>query len=108
MSGFVKGEARSQSTLFPKALDDYISQKNRIRIIDAFVDNLGLKLLGFNIAPANTGRPGYHASIMLKLFIYGYLNRIQSSRRLERESQRNVDLISFLQSHRCRCGHLTE
>lgn len=97
MSGFIKGEARSQSTLFPEALDDYISQENPIRVIDVFVDNLDLKQLGFNIVPANTGRPGYHASIMLKLYIYGYLNRIQSSRRLENESHRNVELMWLLE-----------
>lgn len=93
MSGFIQGEARHQTTLFPEALDDYITEENPIRVIDAFVDNLDLANLGFKTIPADTGRPAYHPSMMLKLFIYGYLNRIQSSRRLERETGRNVELM---------------
>ena len=85
-TGFIEGAARIQATLFPELLDDYISKENPVRVIDAFVDNLDLAKLEFKTVPANTGRPGYHPSSMLKLFIYGYLNRIQSSRRLERES----------------------
>ena len=95
MSGFIQGEARHQTTLFPEALDDYISEENPIRVIDAFVDNIDLAGLGFKTIPADTGRPAYHPSTMLKLYIYGYLNRIQSSRRLERETGRNVELMWF-------------
>jgi len=97
MSGFIQGEARHQTTLFPEALDDYITEENPIRVIDAFVDSIDLLSLGFKTIPADTGRPGYHPSMMLKLFIYGYLNRIQSSRRLERETGRNVELMWLLE-----------
>jgi len=97
MGGFIQGEARHQTTLFPEALDDYITEENPIRVIDAFVDNIDLASLGFKTIPADTGRPAYHPSMMLKLFIYGYLNRIQSSRRLERETGRNVELMWLLE-----------
>ncbi len=97
MSGFIQGEARHQTTLFPEALDDYITEENPIRVIDAFVDSIDLANLGFKTVPADTGRPAYHPSTMLKLFIYGYLNRVQSSRRLERESGRNVELMWLLE-----------
>jgi transposase len=94
MKRFIEGEDRSQSTLFPERLDDYIAEDNAVRVIDAFVEKLDLRDLGFERAePSVTGRPGYHPGVMLKIYIYGYLNRIQSSRRLERESQRNVELI---------------
>ena len=96
MSGFIEGACRSQATLFPDRLDDYISEENPIRVIDAFVDSLELANLGFKTMPTDTGRPAYHPSTMLKLFIYGYLNRIQSSRRLEREAGRNVELMWLL------------
>lgn len=96
MSGFIKGESRQQSTLFPEALDDYITEDNPIRVIDVFIDALDLSQLGFKTHAADTGRPGYHPSTLLKLFIYGYLNRIQSSRRLEREAGRNVELMWLL------------
>ena len=87
MKRFVEGEDRTQSALFPERLDEYISEDNPVRIIEAFVDELDLKVLGFGgIEPRTTGRPGYHPLTLLKLYIYGYLNRIQSSRRLERES----------------------
>lgn len=80
--------------MFPESLDDYISETNPIRVVDVFVDELDLIDLGFNSAlPAATGRPAYHPAVMLKIYIYGYLNRIQSSRRLEREAQRNVELM---------------
>lgn len=97
MSGFIQGEARHQTTLFPEALDDYITEENPIRVVDAFVVSIDLLSLGFKTIPADTGRPGYHPSMMLKLFIYGYLNRIQSSRRLERETGRNVELMWLLE-----------
>ena len=85
MSGFIESACRSQATLFPDRLDDYLTDENEIRVIDAFIDSLILPDLGFKTVPSDTGRPGYHPSTMLKLFVYGYLNRIQSSRRLERE-----------------------
>jgi len=93
MVGFIEGEARTQATLFPERLDDYIGEDNPIRVIDVFIDNLNLTKLGFKTAPANTGRPAYHPNTLLKLYVYGYLNRIQSSRRLEREAGRNVELM---------------
>ena len=94
MSHFIKGEDRSQSTLFPESFDDYITEDNPVRMVDYFVDDLNLAELGFNrVEPAFTGRPAYHPSTMLKIYIYGYLNRVQSSRRLERESQRNIELM---------------
>ena len=94
MKRFIEGENRFQSTLFPESLEDYIAEDNAIRIVDAFVNKLDLKELGFEGAePSATGRPGYQPAVMLKIYIYGYLNRIHSSRRLERESHRNVELI---------------
>ncbi len=94
MKRFIEGEDRSQSTLFPEYLDDYIAEDNPVRVIDVFVDELDLSGLGFEgIQPEATGRPAYHPASLLKIYIYGYLNRIQSSRRLERETQRNVELI---------------
>lgn len=94
MKRFIQGENRSQSTLFPELLDDYISEENEIRVVDVFIDSLDLSSLGFSgITPKHTGRPSYHPSIMLKLYIYGYLNRIQTSRRLEKETHRNVELM---------------
>jgi len=94
MKRFIEGENRYQSTLFPESLEDYIAEDNAIRIVDAFVNKLDLKALGFEGAePSETGRPGYQPAVMLKIYIYGYLNRIHSSRRLERESHRNVELI---------------
>jgi len=96
MSRFIKGESRSQITLFPEAVDEYIEEDNPVRVIDVFVDDLDLSTLGFKTKPADTGRPAYHPGLMLKLFIYGYLNRVQSSRRLEREAGRNVELMWLL------------
>ena len=94
MKRFIEGENRYQSTLFPERLDDYIAEDNAVRVVDAFVEKLDLLELGFEgIEPSATGRPGYHPAVLLKLYIYGYLNGIQSSRRLEREAQRNVELI---------------
>ena len=74
MSGFIAGEARSQATLFPELLDDYITEDNSVRGVDVFIDGLDLSLIGFNTQPADTGRPAYHPATMLKLFIYGYMN----------------------------------
>ena len=96
MSGFIVGTCRTQATLFPDSLDDYISEENAIRVIDAFIDSLDLATLGFKTVLADTGRPAYHPSTLLKLFVYGYLNRVQSSRRLEREAGRNVELMWLL------------
>lgn len=94
MKRFIQGEHRGQSTLLPESLDDYVSDTNPVRVVDVFVDELDLTTLGFDGAiPADTGRPAYHPAVLLKIYIYGYLNRIQSSRRLEREAQRNVELM---------------
>ena len=94
MKRFIEGEDRSQVTLLPECLDDYVGQDNPVRVVDAFVEELELRDLGFEgAAPAVTGRPSYHPAVLLKIYIYGYLNRIQSSRRLEREAQRNVELM---------------
>ncbi|WP_232429373.1 transposase [Noviherbaspirillum autotrophicum] len=94
MKRFIQEEHRTQSTLLPDRLDDYISEENPVRVVDAFVEELDLATLGFDgVTPARTGRPSYHPAVLLKLYIYGYLNRIQSSRRLEREAQRNVELM---------------
>ena len=94
MRRFIEGEGRSQITLMPACLEDYIDADNPVRVIDLFVDELDLLALGFeSTVAAITGRPGYHPSLLLKIYIYGYLNRIQSSRRLEREAQRNVELM---------------
>ena len=92
MSRFIEGEARSQSALFPERLEDWIAEDNPVRAVDAFVEELDLVGLGF-AEPAATGRPAYHPAVLLKIYIYGYLNRISSSRRLERETQRNVELM---------------
>jgi transposase len=93
MSRFVQGEDRRQPALLPSCLDDYVGGDNPARVIDVFVDELDLNALGFGVTPATTGRPAYHPATLLKLYIYGYLNRVQSSRRLERENQRNVELM---------------
>src|SRR5262245_29196755 len=97
MKRFVAGADRSQSTLLPECLDDFIDDSNPVRVIDAFVDARNLAELGFDsVEPAATGRPSYHPSVLLKLYIYGYLNRVQSSRRLEREAGRNLEVMWLL------------
>jgi hypothetical protein len=94
MKGFVQGADRQQTTLLPECLDDWVDESNPVRAVDVFVDALELRDLGFDgVDPAATGRPGYHPSPMLKLYIYGYLNRVQSSRRLEREAGRNLEVM---------------
>ncbi len=94
MRRFVEGTDRGQSTLFPECLEDWIEENNPVQVIDVFVDELDLAELGFDgVAPEVTGRPSYHPSILLKLYIYGYLNRVQSSRRLEHEAGRNVEVM---------------
>src|SRR5213080_2128654 len=94
MKRFVEGLDRGQSTLFPECLEDWIGEDNPVRVIDVFVDQLDLAELGFRgVDPERTGRPSYHPSALLKLYIYGYLNRVQSSRRLERDAARNVEVM---------------
>ena len=97
MKRFVAGADRTQSTLLPESLDDWVDESNPVRVIDAFVDALNVAELGFDgVEPAATGRPSYHPSSLLKLYIYGYLNRVQSSRRLEREAGRNLEVMWLL------------
>ena len=94
MSAFVEGIDRGQSTFFPAMLDDYVSEDNLVRAVDAFVEGLDLGMLGFSrVVPLERGRPSYHPATLLKIYIYGYLNRVPSSRRLERECQRNIELV---------------
>jgi transposase len=94
MKRFIEAEDRTQITLLPECLDDYIAEDNPVRVVEVFVNELDLGRLGFDgVDPAATGRPAYHPAVLLKIYIYGYLNRIQSSRRLERETQRNVELM---------------
>ena len=94
MRRFVEGTDRGQSALFPECLEDWIGEDNPVRVIDVFAAELDLAELGFSgVDPEVTGRPSYHPSVLLKLYIYGYLNRVQSSRRLEREAGRNVEVM---------------
>jgi transposase len=94
MKRFVEGADREQATLFPECLADYVGDDNPVRVIDVFVDQLDLGALGFSgVDPATTGRPAYHPAVMLKLYVYGYLNKVSSSRRLEREAERNVEVM---------------
>ena len=93
MKRFIEGLDRSQTSLLPECIDDYVDEDNPVRAVDAFVYMLDLAALGFNVEPEATGRPGYHPATMLKLYVYGYLNQVQSSRRLERECGRNLELI---------------
>jgi transposase len=94
MKRFVEGEDRRQSLLLPDSLDDYVTEDNPVRVVEVFIEELDLGALGFEgMRPAVTGRPAYHPSTLLKIYLYGYLNRVQSSRRLEREAQRNIELM---------------
>ena len=94
MKRFVEGVDRDQAMLFPECLEDWVEENNAVRVIEAFVEGLDLGGLGFSgVDPQATGRPAYHPSVLLKLYIYGYLNRVQSSRRLEREAGRNVEAM---------------
>jgi transposase len=94
MGRFIEGADRRQATLLPETIDDYVGEENPVRVIDAFVDMLDLAALGFNgVVPEETGRPSYHPATMLKIYVYGYLNQVQSSRGLERECHRNLELI---------------
>jgi transposase len=96
MKRFIEGQDRSQTSLFPECIDDYVEEDNPVRAVDAFVDMLDLAALDFNVEPEATGRPGYHPATMLRLHLYGYLNQVQSSRKLERECGRNLELIWLL------------
>jgi transposase len=94
MKRFIEGADRNQVMLLPESVEDYVGPDNPVRVVDAFVEQLDLREMGFEgIDPLETGRPAYHPSVMLKIYVYGYLNRIQSSRRLEQETQRNVELM---------------
>jgi transposase len=94
MKRFVEGEDRRQGVLLPEFLEDFVAEENPVRVIDVFVDELDLASFGFDgITPAATGRPSYHPGVLLKIYVYGYLNQIASSRRLEREARRNVELM---------------
>ena len=94
MKRFVEGEDRRQATLLPDSLEDYVTEDNPVRVIDVFIDELDLEALGLSgVAPEVTGLPAYHPATLLKIYLYGYLNRIQSSRRLERETQRSIELM---------------
>src|SRR5580700_6864270 len=108
MTRFVQSEDRIQGILLPEYLDDYVAEDNPVRVIDVFVDELDLGALGFDgVIPEATGRPAYHPGALLKIYVYGYINQIASSRRLERETHRNVELMwlagrldAGLQDHR--------
>jgi transposase len=94
MKRFIEGEDRRQAMLLPDCLDDYVAENNPVRVVEVFIDELDLAALGFaGMVPEETGRPAYHPATLLKIYLYGYLNRIQSSRRLERETQRNIELM---------------
>src|SRR6266446_791695 len=94
MKRFVEGEDRRQGVLLPEYLDDFVSEENPVRVIDVFVEELDLGALGFaGVVAEATGRPGYHPAALLKIYVYGYINQIASSRRLERETQRNVEMM---------------
>ena len=94
MKRFVEGEDRRQGVLLPEFLDDYLTEDNPVRVVEVFVEELDLAALGFEgVVPEATGRPAYHPATLLKIYLYGYLNRVQSSRRLERETQRNIELM---------------
>ena len=94
MPRFIEGQDRRQVTLLPESLDEFIAEDNAVRVVDAFVEELDLASMGFEgTAPAATGRPAYDPAVLLKIYIYGYLNRVQSSGWLERECQRNVEVM---------------
>src|ERR1700756_4944241 len=98
MKRFVAGEDRRQGVLLPEYRHDWVSEENPVRAIDVFVDELDLAALGFDgVMPAATGRPGYHPGVLLKIYVYGYINQVASSRRLEREAQRNVEMMWLTQ-----------
>ena len=91
---FVEGQDRAQLMLLPECLDDFVGEDNPVRVVDAFIEELDLAVLGFaGVVPEATGRPSYHPAMLLKIYLYGYLNQVQSSRRLERETQRNLEVM---------------
>ena len=90
MSGLIEGEEAHPATLIPESLDEYIAEDSAARVIDVSIDDVDISGLGFKTEPAGTGRPGHHPKTMLKLYVYGYLNRVQSSRRLAREVKRSA------------------
>src|SRR2546423_10915211 len=97
MHRFIDGEDRLQQTLLPNSLEDYVSEENPVRVVEVFIDELDLAALGFSgMRPAATGRPAYHPSTLLKIYLYGYLNRVQSSRRLGRQAQSKIRLMGFV------------
>ena len=97
MAHHILAQSRTQTTLFPEVLEDFVTEDNSVRVVDVFVEGLDLEALGFErVIAKGKGRPGYHPAILLKLYIYGYLNRVQSSRRLEKECHRNVELMWLL------------
>ena len=98
MSKYIKGQDRAQIILFPVSLDNAVDPENEVRLIDVFVDSLKLREFGFKVDFVENGRPAYHPSDLLKLYIYGYLNRIRSSRQLEKECKRNVEVMWLLKS----------
>ena len=94
MKRFIEGADRTQAMLLPECVEDYVGPDNPVRVVEAFVEQLDLRAMGFEGSdPQATGRPAYHPSVLLKIYIYGYLNRIQLSRRLEQETQRNIELM---------------
>ena len=94
MGRFIEGADRRQATLLPDTIEDYVGEENPVRVVDAFVEMLDLGALGFDgVIPEETGRPSYHPATLLKIYVYGYLNQVQSSRGLERECHRNLELI---------------
>ena len=97
---YIKGQSRKQITLFPVSLEDAVEAENEVRLIEVFVENLKLEEFGFKTDFIENGRPAYHPADLLKLYIYGYLNRIRSSRQLEKESKRNIEVIWLLKSLR--------
>jgi transposase len=98
MTRFIEGLDRTQTSLLPACVDDYVGEESPVRAIDTFIDMLDLAALGFDVESNATGRPAYHPATMLKLYLYGYLNQVQSSRRLERECGRNLELIWLTRS----------
>src|SRR3981189_3359794 len=96
MHRFIDGEDRMQQALLPHSLEDYVGEENPVRVVEVFIDELDLAALGFSgMTPAATGRPGYHPSTLLKIYLYGYLNPLPSSRRLQREAQRHIELMGL-------------
>ena len=101
MKRFIEGADRTQVSLLPGCVEDYVEAENPVRVIEAFVEQLDLRAMGFDgIDPEATGRPAYHPAVLLKIYLYGYLNRVQSSWRLEQETQRNLRTATVLAAAR--------